>query len=104
MDMLHGEWHFKDAYEYFTNLVAEYEDEDQVLWKPISQSYLMVRNAQVKKRIRINDYDDVLKRVAEIVSKTNHRVEIWDSKAYKYRNKDVCSDNGDGPTRGVAFF
>lgn len=27
MDMLHGEWHFKDAYEYFTNLVAEYEDE-----------------------------------------------------------------------------
>ena len=28
MDMLHGDWHFKDAYEYFTNLVAEYEDED----------------------------------------------------------------------------
>ena len=28
MDMLHGEWRFKDAYEYFTNLVAEYEDED----------------------------------------------------------------------------
>lgn len=28
MDMLRGEWHFKDSYEYFTNLVAEYEDED----------------------------------------------------------------------------
>ena len=28
MDMLHGEWHFKDAYEYFTNLMAEYENED----------------------------------------------------------------------------
>ena len=47
----------------------------------------------------------MLKRVAEIVSKTNHRVEIWDSKAYKYRNKDVCSDNGDGPTEeGSPFF
>ena len=28
MDMLRGEWHFKDSYEYFTNLVVEYEDED----------------------------------------------------------------------------
>ena len=28
MDMLHGDWHFKESYEYFTNLVAEYEDED----------------------------------------------------------------------------
>ena len=43
-----------------------------------------------KEKIRTDDYDDVLKRVAEIVSKTNHRVEIWDSKAYKHRNKDVC--------------
>ena len=43
-----------------------------------------------EKRQRTDDYDDVLKRVAEIVAKTNHRVEIWDSKAYKHRNKDVC--------------
>ena len=28
MDMLHREWHFKVSYEYFTNLVVEYEDED----------------------------------------------------------------------------
>ena len=28
MDMLHGDWHFKEAYEYFTNLVAEYENEE----------------------------------------------------------------------------
>ncbi len=43
-----------------------------------------------KEKIRTDDYDDVLKRVAEIVTKTNHRIEIWDSKAYKHRNKDVC--------------
>ncbi len=43
-----------------------------------------------KEKIRTDDYDDVLKRVAEIVAKTNHRVEIWDSAAYKHRNKDVC--------------
>lgn len=43
-----------------------------------------------KEKIRTDDYDDVLKRVAEIVAKTDHRVEIWDSAAYKHRNKDVC--------------
>ena len=43
-----------------------------------------------EEKIRTNDYDDVLKRVAEIVAKTNLRIEIWDSKAYKHRNKDVC--------------
>ena len=43
-----------------------------------------------KEKIRTDDYDDVLKRVAEIITKTDHRVEIWDSKAYKHRNKDVC--------------
>ncbi len=43
-----------------------------------------------EEKIRTNDYDDVLKRVAEIVVKTNLRIEIWDSKAYKHRNKDVC--------------
>ena len=43
-----------------------------------------------KEKIRTDDYDDVLKRVAEIVAKTDHRIEIWDSKAYKHRNKDVC--------------
>ncbi len=43
-----------------------------------------------KEKIRTDDYDDVLKRVAEIVSKTDYRIEIWDSKAYKHRNKDVC--------------
>ena len=43
-----------------------------------------------KERIRTDDYDDVLKRVAEIVTKTDHRIEIWDSKAYKHRNKDAC--------------
>ncbi len=43
-----------------------------------------------KEKIRTDDYDDVLKRVAEIVSKTNHRIEIWNSAAYKHRNKDVC--------------
>ena len=30
-----------------------------------------------KEKIRTNDYDDVLKRVAEIIAKTDHRVEIW---------------------------
>lgn len=43
-----------------------------------------------KEKIRTNDYDDVLKRVNEIVTKTNHRVEIWDSVAYKHRDKGVC--------------
>ena len=43
-----------------------------------------------KEKIRTDDYDDVLKRVAEIITKTDHRVEIWDSKAYKHRSKDVC--------------
>ena len=43
-----------------------------------------------KEEIRTDDYDDVLKRVAEIVAKTDHRIEIWDGKAYKHRNKDVC--------------
>ena len=42
------------------------------------------------KKIRTNDYDDVLKCVAEIIAKTEHRIEIWDSKAYRHRNKDVC--------------
>lgn len=43
-----------------------------------------------KEKIHTDDYDNVLKRVAEIVAKTDYRVEIWDSKAYRYRNKDVC--------------
>ena len=43
-----------------------------------------------KEQIRTDDYDDVLKRVAEIIAKTEHRIEIWDSKAYRHRNKDVC--------------
>ncbi len=42
-----------------------------------------------KEKIHTDDYDDVLKRVAEIITKTDHRVGIWDSKAYKHRNKDV---------------
>ena len=42
-----------------------------------------------KEKIRTDDYDDVLKRVAEIVAKTDHRIEIWDGKAYKHRNKYV---------------
>ncbi len=51
----------------------------------------MVRKEKVgKEKIRTDDYDDVLKRVAEIVAKTDHRIEIWDSKAYKRRNNDVC--------------
>lgn len=37
-----------------------------------------------KEKIRTDDFDDVLKCMVEIVSKTNHRVEIWDSKAYKH--------------------
>ena len=43
-----------------------------------------------KEKIHTNDYDDVLKRAVEIVAKTDHRVEIWDCKAYKHQNKDVC--------------
>lgn len=43
-----------------------------------------------KEKIRTDDYDDVLKCVAEIVAKTDHRIEIWDSKAYRHRNNDVC--------------
>ena len=53
------------------------------------RSYFRMK-VRTMKKIRTDDYDDVLKRVAEIVAKTNHRVEIWDSKAYKHRNKDVC--------------
>ena len=30
-----------------------------------------------KEKIRTNDYDDVLKRVAEIIAKTDQCVEIW---------------------------
>ena len=29
-----------------------------------------------KEKIRIDDYDDMMKRVAEIIVKTDHRVEI----------------------------
>ena len=43
-----------------------------------------------KEEIRTDDYDDVLKRVAEIIAKTEHRIEIWDSKAYQHRKKNVC--------------
>ena len=43
-----------------------------------------------KEKIRIDDYDDMMKRVAEIIVKTDHRVEIQDSKVYRHRNKDVC--------------
>ncbi len=43
-----------------------------------------------KEKSRTDDYDDVLKRVNEIVTRTNHREEIWDSVAYKHRDKGVC--------------
>lgn len=49
-----------------------------------------VSDTEGKEKIRTNDYDDVLKRVAEIVAKTDYRIEIGDSKAYKHRNNDVC--------------
>ncbi len=37
-----------------------------------------------KEKIRTNDYEDVLKRVAGIVDKTGCRIEIWDRKAYTH--------------------
>lgn len=43
-----------------------------------------------KEKIRTDNYDVVLKIVAEIITKTDYRVKNWDSIAYKHRNKDVC--------------
>jgi hypothetical protein len=58
-----------------------------------------------KEEIRTNDYDDVLKRVTEIVAKTDHRVEIWDSKAYRQGIRMRVGSYGAGLTVvGPALF
>ncbi|MBQ8488376.1 MAG: hypothetical protein IJ535_01205 [Pseudobutyrivibrio sp.] len=40
-----------------------------------------------KEKLRVEDYDEVLKRVAELMD-TPYRIEIFDAVAYRNRHKD----------------
>ena len=40
-----------------------------------------------KEKLEVEDYDEVLKRVAELMD-TPYRIEIFDAAAYKHRRKD----------------
>lgn len=43
-----------------------------------------------KEKLEVEDYDEVLKRVAELMD-TPYRIEIFDAAAYKHmRKEDIC--------------
>lgn len=43
-----------------------------------------------KEKLEVEDYDEVIKRVAELMD-TPYRIEIFDAAAYKHRrNDDLC--------------
>jgi len=58
-----------------------------------------------KEKIRTDDYDDVLKRVAEIVAKTDHRIEIWIAQRISIEIRMCVDSNGAGLTEvGPVLF